>query len=69
MQYAMGSHLIPILILGVLIGVNNGEVSKRSNRYLAHIFNKYGSHGTINFEVSKIYCIEFSIYCCIVKSQ
>ncbi|KAJ6648085.1 Metal cation symporter ZIP14 [Pseudolycoriella hygida] len=26
------------------------EVLKKPNRFLAHIFNKYGSHGVINFE-------------------
>lgn len=45
------------LIVLVVISLNNSttlsEISKKPNRFLTHIFNKYGSHGVINFEVSR----------------
>lgn len=37
-------------------GAGAAHVPKKSNRYLAHIFNKYGSHGAIGFEVG-VLCI------------
>lgn len=51
MHYAI--KLIMFVIIGLFLRFTNGEVGRKSsNRYLKHIFNKYGSHGTINFEVS-----------------
>lgn len=44
------------LVVLVVFSFNSttlSEMSKKPNRFLTHIFNKYGSHGVINFEVSR----------------
>lgn len=33
------------------------EIAHKSNRFLSHLFHKYGSHGTISFEVSVLMSI------------
>lgn len=46
---------IYLVVLAVicLTSTTLSEISKKPNRFLTHIFNKYGSHGVINFEVSR----------------
>lgn len=43
---------IAIVLISILINFGQCELQQRPNRYLAHLFNKYGSHGTISFEVN-----------------
>lgn len=42
-----------LFISVVILNYCNCEISKKPDRFLTHIFNKYGSNGTISFEVSK----------------
>lgn len=42
-----------VLVVISFNGTTLSEISKKPNRFLTHIFNKYGSHGVINFEVSR----------------
>lgn len=55
------SNLIRVLFLLILstFAINKCEASKKYNRYLAHIFNKYGSGGTMPFEVRDRKSIRF----------
>lgn len=39
------------LLMVSLIAVDPTLASKKYNRYLTHIFNKYGSNGEMSFEV------------------
>lgn len=59
---AVSLKFILIVLFGLFVNLSNEEVSKKSsNRYLKHIFNKYGSHGTINFEVKSGLIIDFEL--------
>lgn len=48
------SDKVYLLLSLVFMTYCNCEVSKPPNRFLTHIFNKYGSNGVISFEVSMI---------------
>ncbi len=48
-----------VLVVISLSSTTLSEISKKPNRFLTHIFNKYGSHGVINFEVSRaLRCVD-----------
>ena len=48
-----------VLIICMCFNGGNGEISKKQNRYLVHLFNKYGSQGTMSFEVSRLLRLDF----------
>lgn len=50
-----------LVICLVIHGGRSSDVPKNQNRYLAHLFHKYGSHGTISFEVSLMFSTEITI--------
>lgn len=50
-----------LVICLVIHGGRSSDVPKNQNRYLAHLFHKYGSHGTISFEVSLLFSTAITI--------
>ena len=42
-----------IFVTCVLVNIADVNASTEYNRYLGHIFKKYGNGGTMSFEVSK----------------
>lgn len=41
-----------LLLAAVQHSQTHSDTTHNKNRYLAHLFHKYGSHGTISFEVT-----------------
>lgn len=59
---SMRNALKALFVICFVIHGGHSDLTAHQNRYLAHLFHKYGSHGIISFEVSFLFSIKFMIH-------